>query len=136
MAPARRVPEREIEHAVQAPHKRVTFGVVHVQQHFVVRAGLEAVALGLQLGAQLAVVVDLAVARRPERLLDIAQRLVAAGQVDDRQAAHRDAAIGVNVHALVIGPAMPRDVAHRRQGVGHNALAVEIENPVDAAHAR
>jgi len=46
----------------------------------------EGVARGLELGAQLAVVVNLAVVDEPDRLVLVGDRLMATGAVDDRQA--------------------------------------------------
>ena len=133
-AAAAGVPQREVEHAVQAMHESVALGLVQMDQDLAVGAGLEARALGLQLGAQLAVVVDLAIADQPDRVVGIAQRLVAAAQVDDRQAAHRDAAGAVDVHAFVVGAAVAREVAHRRQQCRRDRPAVEVDESVDAAH--
>ena len=48
-------------------------------------------------------------------VLCLAQWLVPAAQVDDREPAHGDAAVAVDVHALVVGPSVARDVAHGRQ---------------------
>ena len=61
-APLPGVPQRKVEHAVQAQHEGVTLLYVAVQEHLAVGAGLEDVALRLEFGAQFAVVVDLTVA--------------------------------------------------------------------------
>ena len=105
-----------------------------MQQGLAVRSGLEDMAQALQLGTQFAVVVDLAVAHQPKRPVGIAQRLVPAAQVDDRKPAHGDAAVAVDVHALVVGAAVARDVAHGRQQRWCHRLAVETDETVDAAH--
>ena len=112
-APPPCVPQREREHPVQTLHESVAFCVVQMQQDFTVGPGLEAVAFGLQLGTQFAEVVDLAVAHQPERFLEVRQRLMASGKIDDRQAAHRDAAFSVDVHAFIVGTAVPREIPHR-----------------------
>ena len=130
------VPQAEVEHAIQAQHNVVAPRGIAVQQHLAVRSRLEAVAQRLQLGAQLAVVVDLAVAHQPERAVGVAQRLVATGQVDDRQAPHGDAAFTVDMHALVVRAAVARDVAHCRQQPRRHRLAVEADESVNAAHGR
>ncbi len=89
----------------------------------------------LQLAAQLAVVVDLAVADQPQRAVLVRQRLVAAGEIDDRQPAHADRQRPVDVQAFVVGAAMARDPRPSRDSVAAGARApVEVEDAVDAAH--
>ena len=66
---------------------RTVFGplLVSMQQDLGVRLGPEAVALGLQVGAQLVIVIDLAVEDNPDGPVFIRQRLVTADEVDNRQ---------------------------------------------------
>ena len=52
--------------------------------------GRETMALGLELGAQLAVVVDLAVEEDGDATVLVENRLMAAGQIDDRKAPHAE----------------------------------------------
>ena len=72
-------------------------------------------ARALQLGAQLGVVVDLAVeGEHPAPGLRQHRLLSGGGQVDDREPAmrERDAGLAVGPHAVVVGAAM-------RDGIGH-----------------
>ena len=62
------------------------------------------------------------------------RRLVTAGQVDDRQAAHGDAAGPVDVSAEIVRAAMPRQITHRRQRAARRRAAVESVEAVNAAH--
>ena len=59
--------------------------LVAVNDHFGVRARPEVVPALLELGPQLLEVVDFAVEDDPDRLVGIGHRLVAAGEIDDRQ---------------------------------------------------
>src|SRR5690349_17380365 len=72
----------------------------------------EMVALGEQLGAQLAVIVDFAVENHVHRAGFIGYRLVAGHQVDDGQTAHADPYAGGNVDTLTIRTAVAHDLAH------------------------
>src|SRR6266849_3997530 len=62
--------------------------------------GLETMSLLLERGAQLAVVVDLAVEDYPDRRIFVVNRLTAATQIDDAQTPHRQS-----------GPWFPKDAA-------------------------
>ncbi len=80
------VPDGEGEHAVQARHAGRALLLVEVDDRLGVGARAVRVALGLELGAQRLVVVDLAVVGDPDGAVLVGHRLVAGGrQVDDRQ---------------------------------------------------
>jgi hypothetical protein len=92
-----RIPQGKGVHAAQLLQHGRALGLVEVQQHLGVGAGAEDVALRLQLAAQLAVVVDLAVEGDDELAVGTHHGLCAAlAEVDDGQAAvaQGDAAIG------------------------------------------
>ncbi len=76
--PAARVPEREGVHAVQVTREVVAVLGVEMQDRLAVGAGLEPVAARLEVAAQLAEVVDLAVRDEPQRAVGVRERLVAA----------------------------------------------------------
>jgi hypothetical protein len=60
---------------------------------------------------------------------------VAAGDVDDREAAHAEQQLIVDVRAFVIRPAMQDGAAHARQQRRiRPARAVETQQPIDPAH--
>ena len=154
------VPDGEREHAAQAVEHALAPGEVAREQHLGVRARLELPALGLELRAQVAVVVDLAVehdgvvALRGGRLRARAGRavghergggdgggmiagrahhgLVAALEVDEREppVPERDAV--VYVLPLAVRAAMRHDVAHGLQD-GQVGLDSPGE-PADSAH--
>jgi len=98
------VPQCKVERSVEAIHEVVSFSVVQVEQDLAVGSGLELVTFGLGFGTKLTVVIDLAITHQPQGLLDIRQRLVTTGQIDDGQAAHIDAASAMDMHALIVQP--------------------------------
>jgi hypothetical protein len=81
------VGDRVRPHAVEAGRAVVAPLLVGVDDDLGVGLRGEGVAQLLELGAQLAVVVDLAVEDEPDRLVLVGDRLVAAGPVDDGEPA-------------------------------------------------
>ena len=113
---AAQVGDREGEHAVELLDAGVAVLFVGVDDGFGVGLGAEAMAAGLELAAELAMVVDLAVEDDPDRAVFVGHRLLAAGPVDDRQAPVTEARPrGVKV-AAAIGSAMVQPVGHRFDG--------------------
>ena len=76
--------------------------LVGVDDDFGVGRRVEAVAGGLELAAQLAEVVDLAVEDDPDRAVLVVDRLVAGREVDDAQPAHAERHALVHPHALIV----------------------------------
>jgi hypothetical protein len=66
----------------------------------------------LELGAELDVVVDLAVLHHPVAAALVAQRLVAALEIDDREPIVGHAEAAVQVEADAVGTAMPELSCH------------------------
>jgi hypothetical protein len=96
----------------------------------------ERLADGLQLGSQLAEVVDLAVVRDPEAAVGGSHRHRAGRRgVDDRQAAVYEPYRAVGVQALAVRAAVGDDLAHALQHVLVGRAAGALEHPGDAAHA-
>ena len=106
------VPQREREDAVEAGDALVVIVLVGVDDDFRVRPGAEAVALALQLIAELSVVVDLAVEHHGDRPVLVVDRLVAAGQIDDAQPRHAEADAVRDHRASVVGTPMRDRRAH------------------------
>ena len=132
-AAAALVPEGEREHAVERVHELRAVLLVEVDEHLGVRAAAEGVPALLEQVAQLAVVVDLAVQRRPHVARLVGERLVAAGDVDHAEAprAERDASPRVLVDAFVVGAAMRLRRVHR----AHRSRPVVPGRAADPAHA-
>jgi hypothetical protein len=87
--PPARVPDRRGEHPAQPFGECVAVFLVEVEKHLRVAARAKAVAGTLELAAELAVVVDLAVLDDMQRPVLVSDRLVAGREVDDREAAGR-----------------------------------------------
>src|SRR5205085_1303616 len=77
-----------------------------------VAEGAEVVAARDQRVAQRRAVVYLAVADDLDRAVLVAERLLPARDIDDREPAHSESRLGVHDAAEVVGPAMDHDVAH------------------------
>src|SRR5262247_2450090 len=74
--------------------------------------GPENVTFGGKIPPQLPVIIDLAVERDPDTLVLIAQRLVAARQVDDRKPAVTQSDSGGCVDSTIIRSTVPYGVEH------------------------
>ena len=85
--PRAHVPEGDGKLAIEPCEGRLTPCLPAVDDDLGVARRAESVALDLQLGAELDVVVDLAIEDDPQRAVLVAQWLLARGQVDDREPA-------------------------------------------------
>src|SRR5688572_18656262 len=105
-----------------------------MKDRFRVAVRADGVPPGYQLPPQLAVVIDLSVEDDPFRSVFISDRLAAAREIDDAQAAHPQRCAAIDHEADVVGPAVPDRVAHRvNEARVRGALAAR--EPYDAAHA-
>ncbi len=94
------------------------------------------VALGLELAAQLGVVVDLAVEGDPDRAVLVGHGLAALrAEVDDRQPGLAQADRTVRPDAAAVRPAVAQGAVHAgdQGGIGRPAR-VAVQNAVNAAH--
>jgi hypothetical protein len=78
-----RVPDGQAEHPAQARDSRRSPLFIGVDDDLGVRGGPEAMPVTLELGAQLAKVVDLAVEDGPDRAVLVEDRLLSGGEVDN-----------------------------------------------------
>jgi hypothetical protein len=135
---ALRVPDREREHAVQFRDAVRTVLFPEMHDGFGIGAGPEGVAAALEVGPQILEVVDLAIEDDPHGAVFVRHRLVAAGEVDDRQAPEAEAEAGaaaavLDVHAGIIGSPVLQDVRHAAENFAVDR-AFEAENAGDATH--
>ncbi len=102
------------EHAAQRLDERVAPLFVEVNDHLGVAGALEPVTAGEQLGAELAMVVDLAVRHHRDGAVLVLHRLAAAGRIGDCEAAAGDAAAPgpVDDGAEIVGAAMVERPPH------------------------
>ena len=129
-----RIPDRDREHSTQPLPQLRTPLLVAVHEHFGVAARAEAVAGALELVHQLAVVVDLAVLHDDDGAVLVRDRLIAAGEVDDREPPRRDSDRPVDMRPLGVGaPVVERG--------GHPAEPFRVDgsasgrDPADPAHS-
>jgi len=123
------------EHAAKALHAVLAPGFPGVDDDLGVAAGVEDVAQGFELGYQFLEVVDLAVEDDRHRTVLVEQRLLAGGEVDDRQPPMRERDAGLEVVAPFVRAAMVLHVVHAlHEGTIEVALAAGVEEAGDAAH--
>src|SRR5688572_2769777 len=100
-----------------------------------VAVGREPVAASAQIFSQSLEAIDLAVADGPNGPVLVRDRLMAAGEIDDRQAPHADQHAAAHVFAGVVRTAMARHVAHALEQAAVELAAVEGQDSVDPAHS-
>ena len=95
----------------------------------------EAMAARFEVLAQLGIVVNFAVQHHPQRSIFIRERLMAAGQVDDAQAAKSEAEPGVGENTFIIGTAMNDRLGHAMDELLPDLVPpLVFEYPADSAH--
>ena len=131
------IPDREREHAVQTLDAGIAVFLVEMHQHFGVGPGAKSMTARFQLRPQLLEVVDLAVEDHPEGAVFVAHRLMAAGEIDDRQAAESEAncrstaAWGRDPSTVVIRSAMDQCIRHAGENLGIHR-SIEAHDAGDA----
>jgi hypothetical protein len=129
------VPERDREHPVQALERPLPPLREGAQHDLGVGARAEAVAGRLQLGAQLAEVVDLAVVGEDQAPVLGRHGLLAGGrQVDDREAPVAEADRPIAEVAFGVRPAVHQGVRHLTQDGQRDGVAVEVEDAGYSTH--
>ena len=86
-----------------------------------------------QIRAQLAIVVNLAIQNRPNRLIFVGDRLPPVLQIDNAEPPHADSARAFDVISLVIGTAVANLAAHSADVRGFHVPSKQ-ELPRYAAH--
>jgi hypothetical protein len=102
-----RIPEREREHPAQESNHLDPVLLVEMDERLGVAVGAEAVPTCAQLGAQLDIIVNLAIEDDVDRSILVRNRLMAAGQIDNAQPADRETDSGFLEVAFVVRAAMP-----------------------------
>ncbi len=127
------VPDRHREHAAQPLGEALAVLLVEVDEHLGVGGGAEAVAAALELTAQLAVVVDLAVLDDDDAAVLVGDRLIAAGEVDDRESPHRQRHAVSGKAALAVRPPVHEPRVHPPHRLGVRAGP---DHATDPTHGR
>ena len=131
---ALRVPERDGEHAAQPLGEALAVLLVQVDEHLGVAARREPMPGPLELEAELAVVVELAVLDDRDPAVLVRDRLVARREVDDREAPGSEPDAALDVRAVRVRPALDEGCAHRREPAGVDGAAGGRDS-ADPAHA-
>ena len=137
--PAASIPQGDAEHPAEVRERVLAPLLISVHDRLGIGIGVELVPVRGELRAQLAVVVNLPVEDHPDGSVFVANRLVAAGEVDDAQAAHAERRAIRDEHPLVVWPAVTDDIAHllqpaRRTRAGVLPLAVRLDETRYSAH--
>ena len=129
------IPQREREHAAKARDARLAPFLPRVHDDLGVAARAERMPAGGQLDDEFLIVVDLAVEHDGDSLVLVVERLVAAAEVDDRQAAMPEPDPGFEVEPVVVGTAMRDRVVHRDEEAARDVAArARVEDAADSAH--
>src|SRR5882672_7320689 len=133
--PARAVPHREREHALQPLHAALTFLLVEVHDRLGVAAGTITMAASLEPRSELRVVVDLTVEDDPHAAVLVGHGLSTALDVDDREAPEAQAHVALAPQPLAVGSAVAQDVSHDLQArLVHGLEWIQTDDADDAAH--
>src|SRR5262249_1230720 len=116
--PGPRVPQRDREHPAQAAREGRPLLLVEVDEDLGVALRAEAMTGALELRAQLAIVVELAVLDDVDGAVLVRDRLVAGREVDDREAPRGEACRAVEEGAVAVGATVDELRAHPREAAG------------------
>ncbi len=130
------VPQGEGKHAAETLDACLAPRLPGMYDHFGVAAGVETVTKSGELGDQLLEVVDLPVEDHHHRLVLVEQRLLPAGDVDDRKAAVRQGNTRLKVVAALVRAPVKLDVVHALHELARERLFRScIEKSGNAAHS-
>ena len=127
------IPQRVREDSVEARDTGVAFERVKVQHHLGVAVRAELHTLLFEVGAQFLVVVDLAVVDDDVAAVGREHRLMAAAEIDDAEAPVPEAHRAFDEVVTVVGAAVQKAVAHRRD-TRRIGSAFAQENSDQSAH--
>ena len=129
------VPEGEGEHAAKAVDTRCAPGFPGVDDDFGVATSVEDMTERLQFWNEFLIVVDFAVENDADRLVFVIERLLAGGQIDDREPAVAEADARFDMQAAFVRAAMKLRFVHAMENRTIDvAFASGIEYSGDAAH--
>ena len=135
-AAAARFPDGQAEHSLKAVEDLVAPFHEALDDDLRIAVTAEPVALGLELRAERAEIVDLAVEGDPDAAGGIGHRLVAGrAEVENREAPETEAERAVEVHAGIVGTAVDDGVHHPADAGFSDGLAAGVmEGSANAAH--
>src|SRR5213594_3486271 len=132
---ATRVPQRDREHPAQSGDAVRAHLLVEVDDGLRITPRPKAMPAGDQVAPQVMVIVDLPIEDDLNGAILVGDRLLPAGDVDDRQPAHAERHLGGDEVAAVVRAAVDNRVAHRAHGAA-GLLVPELPSREagDAAH--
>ena len=113
------IEDREGEHSLEPIDARRAILLPRMNDRLGIRRRAEAMPRGFELGPERSMVVDLAVEHDPARVVLVGERLGAAGDVDDGQAAVAEAGVPAVDEAIAVWTAMGQTARHRAYRTRH-----------------
>src|SRR5215213_892323 len=101
---------------------------------FGVAVGVERMTQLFEFFAEFEVVVDLAIEDNPRAAIRVVNGLLAALEVDDREAAHREAGGAIDIKTVLVRPAVTNSLVHPRQELLINRFSVVSNDSYDSTH--
>jgi hypothetical protein len=93
------------------------------------------VAFGLDISAQLLVVINLAVVKDRDAIVLVTYRLIAGSYVNNAQPVHRQADVFFDKEPVIVGTAMHGLPVHRAQNFAiRPATRIQIKNAANSSH--
>src|SRR3990170_5162376 len=105
--------KREGEHSVQFCREIVSMLFIGMQDRFRIGTCPENMTRRLKIPSQLPEIINFPVKNHPNRPVFVKNRLLSAGQIDDRKSPHPDSYSFSDVDPFVVRPAMLQDVTHQ-----------------------
>ena len=129
------VPQGKGEHAAKAVDTRCAPGFPSVDDDFGIATSVEDMTEHLQLWNEFLIIVDFPVEDDADRLILVIERLLAGGQIDDREPAVAEADARFDMQATFVRAAMKLRFVHAVENRAiYVAFATGIEYSGDAAH--
>ena len=133
------VPDGDAELSTKLLRVARAVPLVEVREDLRVAPARELMPVRQERAADLVVVVQLAVLHGHDRRVLAEYGLVAALDIDDRQAAHAERDPGVRERAAIVRPAMRHHIGHRVEGLARDDLlgmTLDLHDAANTAHAR
>src|SRR6202022_867451 len=129
------IPYDKSKHAAEMLHAIAAIFLVEVNNRFGVAASAVAVPLGLEIGAQVGVVIDFAVVDNPDVMVFVGKRLMAGLNVNNAQPPHGQTDIFLDEKPFVVGSAMHNALIHAGEHVALDMpVPIREKNATDSTH--
>ena len=130
------VVERKTEHPPQLLKAIGTHLFVQVDNDLGVGVGVKAMTAAFEFGPKLGKVIDFTVKHHPDRPVFIEDGLMAAGNVNNAEAAHTQSGTVLNEDSLIVRTTMNNGLTHPVDGFRLNPISgLGADDSRDSAHA-